>query len=258
MCHLWRWGDCLLRGYTQSNPLAMAIYALAVKLLIGKLKLESPNVKQVWYADDATGTGTCEDLRPFRHTLQTRGDIYVCIYGYHPNASKTSLMIKAEHAEKARELFAGRGINITTEGKQHLGAAAVPDHSLKNALQPRFYKKSDEIKQLTNITKTQPHAIYCAYTHGLSSCRTFLFRTTLDIADLLQPLEETIQQHLIPILTGHSSCSSVERYILALPVHMGVMGLVNPKSSSQSVFNASFQLTSPLVSTIVRQDQNHS
>ena len=34
------------------------------------------------------------------------------------------------------------------------------------------------------------------------------------------------------------------------------MGLVNPVSSSQHVFDASLQLTSPLVSTIASQDQN--
>ena len=106
-------------GTTQGDPLAMAMYALAVKPLIGKLKLDSPNVKQVWYADDASGAGTCEDLRTFWNTLQAHGEIY----GYHPNASKIHLVIKPENAEKARELFAGRGINITTEGKRELGAA---------------------------------------------------------------------------------------------------------------------------------------
>ena len=50
-------------GTTQGDPLAMAMYALAVKPLIGALKSDTPGVKQVWYADDATGAGTCDDLR---------------------------------------------------------------------------------------------------------------------------------------------------------------------------------------------------
>ena len=70
-------------------------------------------MKQVWYANDATGAGTCDDLRMFWDSLQTHG----AGYGYHPNATKTHLVVKAEHAERARELFAGTGINITTEGK---------------------------------------------------------------------------------------------------------------------------------------------
>ena len=44
-------------------------------------------------------------------------------FGYHPNASKTNLVVKTEHVGRARELFADTDINITTEGKRYLGAA---------------------------------------------------------------------------------------------------------------------------------------
>ena len=109
------------------------------------------------------------------------------------------------------------------------------------------------------MARTQPHAAYCAYIHhGLSSRWTILSRTIPDIADLLQPLEEAVQQNLSPILTGRPSCSSMERDLLALPVRMGGMGLVNQVSSSQHVFNAFLQLTLPLVSTIASQDQNQT
>ena len=91
----------------------MAMYALAVKPLIGALKSDAPGVKQVWYADDATGAGTCDDLRKWWESLQAYGTRY----GYHPNASKTHLVVKIEHAARAREMFADTGINITTEGK---------------------------------------------------------------------------------------------------------------------------------------------
>ena len=63
-------------GTTQDDPLAMAIYALVVKPLIGKLKSDVPRVKQVWYADDATGAGTCDDLRMFWDSLLVHGAGY--------------------------------------------------------------------------------------------------------------------------------------------------------------------------------------
>ena len=103
-------------GTTQGDPLAMAMYALAVKPLIEKLKSDATNVKQVWYADDATGAGTCDDLKKF-------WEVHGADYGYNPNGAKTHIVVKADHFEKARELFKGTGINITTEGKRHLGAA---------------------------------------------------------------------------------------------------------------------------------------
>ena len=57
-------------GTTQGDPLAMAMYALAVKPLIGKLQYDAPAVKQVWYTDDATGAGICDDLRTlYRYTV---------------------------------------------------------------------------------------------------------------------------------------------------------------------------------------------
>ena len=110
MHHLWRRGA---EGTTQGDPLAMAMYALAVKPLIGELKSDAPGVKQVWYADDASGAGTCEDLRKWWDSLQVHG----AGYGYYPNASKTHLVVKTEHAVRAREMFADTDINITTEGK---------------------------------------------------------------------------------------------------------------------------------------------
>ena len=117
-------------------------------------------------------------------------------------------------------------------------------------------KWSDEIRQLARIALTQPHAAYCAYTHGLSSRWTFLSRTIPDISKLLSPLEEAIHQQLIPALTGHPPCSSEERDLLALPVRLGGMGIANPTSISQRSFEASVKLTSPLVATIATQVQD--
>ena len=70
----------------------MAMYALATKPLIRKLRSDIPNVRQLWYADDATGTGTCEDLREFWSSLQVHGNNY----GYHPNAQ---LVVKEEYVK---------------------------------------------------------------------------------------------------------------------------------------------------------------
>ncbi len=51
------------KGTTQGDPLAMPFYALATRPLINTLTSDVPNVKQVWYADDATATGKISDPR---------------------------------------------------------------------------------------------------------------------------------------------------------------------------------------------------
>ena len=222
----------------------MAMYALAVKPLIGKLKSDVSRVKPVWYADDATGAGTCDDLRMFWDSLL----VHDAGYGYHPNATKTHLVVKAEHADK---VFAGIGFNVTTEDKRHLGATIGSRSYTEEYVAGKVGEWSTGIKQLAIIAQTQPHTAYCTYTHGLSSRWTFLFRTIPDIADLLLPLEETIQQHP---LTGRPPCSREERDLLALPVRLGSMGLINPVSTAQHALEASVKLTSPLVATIATQD----
>ncbi len=67
-------------GTTQGDPLAMAMYALAVTPLIHRLREETPDAKQVWFADDATGAGRLRALTTIDPEI-----------GYFPNATKTHL-----------------------------------------------------------------------------------------------------------------------------------------------------------------------
>ena len=63
-------------GTTQGDPLAMAMYALAVlPLTVHQLCSAHPTVSQVWYADDATGVGTCSSLRKWWDTLSRLGPL---------------------------------------------------------------------------------------------------------------------------------------------------------------------------------------
>ena len=49
-------------GTAQGDPLAMAMYTLAITPLIDQLKQSCPEVNQAWYADDITGASTCRGL----------------------------------------------------------------------------------------------------------------------------------------------------------------------------------------------------
>ena len=85
-----------------------------------------------------------------------------------------------------------------------------------------------EVERLSHIATTQPHAAYAAFTHGLISKWTYLARTVPDIEDMFQPLEDAIRQQFLPSLTGQAAFSDADRDLMALPVRLGGLGIINP------------------------------
>ena len=65
--------------------------------------------------------------------------------------------------------FANTGVNITTYGKRHLGAALGSTSFVESYAQCKVSQWVDTVKKLSCIALTQPHAAYSAFTHGLAS-----------------------------------------------------------------------------------------
>ena len=166
----------------------MAMYALAVVPLIHKLRNNSPDVKQVWFADNATGAGSSENLRQWWDQIDHLGPTF----GYHPNGAKIYLIVKEEHENKAKALFADTDVHITINGKRHLGAALGVNTFTEEYVSSKVREWVKEITHLSAVAITQPHAAYAAFTHGLSSHWTYISRTIPGIQDLLRPLETAI------------------------------------------------------------------
>ena len=222
-------------GTTQGDPLAMAMYALAVTPLLGKLRVKLPTIKQVWYADDSAAAGSIEHLREWWNEIQAIGPGY----GYFPNSCKTHLIVKPEHASHATAVFEGTDIKVTTSGHKHLGAVVGSSDYRDEYVSERVKEWITEIKILSDIAKSQPHAAYSAFVHGLTGHWSHIMRTIPDIKHLLMPLEDVIHQVFIPSLTGRLACSDIERKILALPPRMGGLGLLNPSSCCDDFFKLS-------------------
>jgi hypothetical protein len=82
-------------GVTQGDALAMAAYGVGLLPLIWHLKTELPNVKQSWYADDASAGESFTDLRLLFWRLQEIGPAY----GYHPEPTKSILIVQSHNFE---------------------------------------------------------------------------------------------------------------------------------------------------------------
>ena len=104
-------------GTTQGDPMAMAMYAIGIMPLIQRLRSVN-STKQIWYADDCTGCGSLEDLSDWWNTLSNLGPLY----GYFPNSSKSTLLVKPEHLDKAGRIFHNSDIKLVLDGVCVLGA----------------------------------------------------------------------------------------------------------------------------------------
>ena len=86
----------------------MAMYVLAIVLLIRKLHAAIPEACQVWFADDATAVGSLSSLFQWWQHLSYDG----LEFGYLPSASKTILIVKPKHLAAAEFIFASTNIQI--------------------------------------------------------------------------------------------------------------------------------------------------
>jgi len=100
----------------QGDPHAMPVYAVGITPLLpvhSKASLDA-HTKQVAFADDLLAAGKFHDIKNWWSKINVKGPLL----GYHPNARKSWLVVKANLLEKAKEIFNGMSINITSEGRK--------------------------------------------------------------------------------------------------------------------------------------------
>ena len=232
-------------GVTQGDPLAMAIYAVGIMPLVWKLQDGSENRHQVWFADDASANGSLNSLKSWWNMITEEGPSY----GYYANPSKTVLIVKQDKLEDAQTLFQDSGIKVTTDVCRYLGSS-LGSEGIQEMLTREVQKWVDSIKELSKVAATQPHAAYAAFVHGVCNQWSYLMRTTPDLEEVLQPLEDTIAKVFIPAIIGRE-VSSEMRELLALPARLGGMGIPIPTKRANDEYRASTTITQPLVSSII-------
>ena len=77
--------------------------------------------------------GTLTSLRTWWDRLTEIGPDY----GYYPNSSKTSLVVKEGSLEEATAIFEASDVTITVEGTRHLGAAIGTSTFIQNYIQQK-------------------------------------------------------------------------------------------------------------------------
>lgn len=230
----------------------MQFYGISVTPIIHQLRKEVKNVSQVWLADDATGAGKLDDLKKWWDTLAREGHKY----GYYVKPSKSWIILKdPTKIELTQDIFADTTINITTDGKRHLGAALGSHNHKENYISEKVSEWCQNITRLSDIAKSQPHAAYAAFIHGEQHKYTYFMRTIGGISNFLEPLDEVINNLFIPALFGRE-LDEAERKVLELPIKEGGLGLRNISSRADLAYEASKEITQPLTNQIISQSEN--
>ena len=124
-----------------------------------------------------------------------------------------------------------KGIEITTMGARHLGAATGSLDFKRIYVKNKVTNWIDAVKQIAMIAKTEPHAAFVAYTHPLQCQWTFISRVMDGIADLFEPLEKVITSVFHKSLLDRD-VDQIERDLIALPARLGGLGIFNPVTMS--------------------------
>ena len=240
-------------GTTQGDPFAMPLYALATTPLIRRLD-SADDLRQVWYADNASASGSLNSIRSWWDELSTVGPAY----GYNANASKTWFVTKEEHLSRVKEVFQSANVNITCEGRPYLGASLGSNEYIKQFVQTKVDNWTRDLQLLSDIAKAHPHAAYTAFIHGFVHKFSYLCRTTPDMVSLLGPLEECVSTTFIPALTGNATPTDTTRDLIALPTRLGGLGILNVTKSCQREHQASSSISKPLATLISAQSDEYT
>ena len=238
-------------GTTQGDPLAMPWYSISTAGIIQTTKTLTQTVHQVWFADDAASAGTIQKLYEWYNILVVEGKKY----GYFVNGMKSWLIVKSEQiGELARSLF-GDTVNITTEGKRHLGAVIGSEEYKKEYCDELVNNWVNELNVLSDFATTQPHAAYIAYTKGFKSRFAYFLRTICDFDNFTEPIEDILKRRLIPNLMGTDGLINEPfRSLVGLSPGEGGLGIHCINDSTSVQYKASRIITKPLVETIVAQE----
>ena len=244
-------GGCEIKskeGTTQGDPAAMPVYALGSIPLFNALW--SSDTKQVAYADDLTAGGKLKPLLNWWRSLSSLGPKA----GYFPKASKSWLIVKPEMYDLAKELFTGTSINVTADGKRHLGAVLGTLQYRQLYVKSKVDEWVQQLTVLSEFAKFYPQSAYCAFTSGFRHKFNYVLRTIPDISAYLQPVEDTIRHKLIPAICDISCCNDDDRLLLSLPVKLGGMAIDDITKLSDLEYNQSRELTKNLSLKIILQN----
>ena len=135
-------------------------------------------------------------------------------------------------------------VNITLEGRRHLGAVIGSKEFKNQYCQEKVDKWLREMESLTKISKSQPRAAYVAFTKGFKSKFTYYLRTIESFEEYVDPIKEVIHTSFLPLLLGRAEPLPEElKELVNLSPAQGWIGIPDLKRESSDEFNVNSNVT---------------
>ena len=230
-------------GVSQGDPLSMLIYAVGTIPLINLLDHPSSE-SHVWYADDASACSDLPALREWFLKLMELGPSF----GYHPEPSKSFVVVNADYLDDAHNLFDDLHVNVVTSHRL-LGGVVGETSECMQFVSSRVEEWSQLIERLSVIARDQPQVAYAAFTRAAHNKWLYLQRVVPDCAFLFLALEHKIASDLLPSIFG-CEITPAERNIVSLPTRLGGLNIINPSQSCDYSYTLSRRATNVVVDSL--------
>ena len=129
-------------------------------------------------------------------------------------------------------IFQDTNLNITNEGKRHLGTVVGTEEYRKEYVIMRVNEWVAKLKLLTKIAKFYQQAGYCVFTWGFRQKFNYVIWPIPNISHLLQPIGNVIREEFITSLLKGRTWNDEERQLLSPSVELGGMFITNITSIS--------------------------
>ena len=164
-------------------------------------------------------------------------------YDYLVNVSKSWLIVKSDVlGDEAKRVF-GDEVNVTTEGQRHLGAVIGSQEFKDQYCREKILRWKGELKALSEIARSQPHAAYTVFSNGYKSKFTYFMSTIESFEDYVDPIQEAIDDLLLSTLFGQTE---------PLPSDLRQLVTLTPAPLQ---FAASTLITAPQIDSITGQSK---
>ena len=128
---------------------------------------------------------------------------------------------KSDCFDKAIHIFNDTSIQVTTQGRRHLGAALGTSQFRNEYIMEKKNKWVEELHLLSEIAKIEQQAVYTCVLSGYKHKFNYYMRTIPGIGKLLRKVDEVIPTEFIPAITGGIFVTKNERKLLSLAPRLG-------------------------------------